>query len=169
MPENAAATASSPYYTPEHEAFRATVNRFVAKEIEPFATQWDEAGEFPRELYRKAAAIGALQLGFPEEYGGVSCDRFYRLIWAQELARAGSGGISASLNSHTIGAPPIARFGSEAMKRRVLPPILAGEKISALAITEPGAGSDVAEVKVNAIGGGAEEIMKDLAARQMGW
>jgi acyl-CoA dehydrogenase len=80
----------------------------------------------------------------------VACDRFYRLIWAQELARAGSGGISASLNSHTIGAPPIARFGSEAMKRRVLPPILAGEKISALAITEPGAGSDVAAIKTTA-------------------
>jgi acyl-CoA dehydrogenase len=122
----------------------------VAKEIEPFATQWDEAGEFPRELYKKAAAIGALQLGFPEEYGGVKCDRFYRLIWAQELARAGAGGISASLNSHTIGAPPIARFGSETMKRRVLPPILAGEKISALAITEPGAGSDVAAIKTTA-------------------
>ena len=69
---------------------------------------------------------------------------------AQELARAGSGGISASLNSHTIGAPPIARFGSEAMKARVLPPILAGEKISALAITEPGAGSDVANIKTTA-------------------
>jgi acyl-CoA dehydrogenase len=150
MPEHAAAPASSPYYTPEHEAFRATVRRFVEKEIEPFATQWDEAGEFPRELYRKVAGIGALQLGFPEKYGGVACDRFYRLIWAQELARAGSGGISASLNSHTIGAPPIARFGSEAMKRRVLPPILAGEKISALAITEPGAGSDVAAIQTTA-------------------
>lgn len=150
MPEHAAARASSPYYTPEHEAFRGTVRRFVAREIEPFATEWDEAGEFPRELYRKVAALGVLQLGFPEEYGGIACDRFYRLIWAQELARAGSGGISASLNSHTIGAPPIARFGSEAMKRRVLPPILAGEKISALAITEPGAGSDVASIKTTA-------------------
>jgi acyl-CoA dehydrogenase len=150
MPEPAAAPASSPYYTPEHETFRATVRRFVAKEIEPFATQWDEAGEFPRELYRKAAALGVLQLGFPEEYGGIACDRFYRLIWAQELAGAGAGGISASLNSHTIGAPPIARFGSEAMKRRVLPPILAGERISALAITEPGAGSDVAAIKTTA-------------------
>src|SRR5262245_56559199 len=150
MQDRAAVQTSSPYYTPEHEAFRATVRRFVAKEIEPFAAEWDEAGEFPRELYKKAASIGALQLRFPVEYGGVDCDRFYRLIWAQELARAGSGGISASLNSHTIGAPPIARFGSEAMKRRVLPPILAGEKISALAITEPGAGSDVAALKTTA-------------------
>jgi acyl-CoA dehydrogenase len=155
-----AARASSPYYTPEHEAFRDTVRRFVAREIEPFATEWDEAGEFPRELYRKAAALGVLQLGFPEEYGGIACDRFYRLIWAQELARAGSGGISASLNSHTIGAPPIARFGSEAMKRLVLPPILAGEKISALAITEPGAGSDVANIKTTARPGGDHFIVR---------
>lgn len=150
MQERAATETSSPFYTPEHAAFRETARRFVAKEIESFATQWDEAGEFPRELYRKAAAVGLLQLGFPEEYGGVPCDRFYRLIWAQELTRAGAGGISASLNSHTIGAPPIARFGSEAMKRRVLPPILAGERISALAITEPSAGSDVANIKTTA-------------------
>jgi acyl-CoA dehydrogenase len=140
----------SPYYTPEHAAFRDTVRRFVAREIEPYATEWDEAGEFPRELYKKAAAVGLLQLRFPEEYGGIACDRFYRIVYAQELARAGSGGISASLNSHTIGAPPIARFGSEAMKARVLPPILAGEKISALAITEPSAGSDVANLKTTA-------------------
>ena len=160
MQEHAAARASSPFYTAEHEAFRDSVRRFVAKEIEPFATEWDEAGEFPRELYKKASAVGLLQLGFPETYGGVPCDRFYRLIWAQELARAGAGGISASLNSHSIGAPPIVRFGSEAMKRRVLPPILAGEKISALAITEPGAGSDVASIKTTARGNGDHYVVR---------
>ena len=150
MQDHVSVERSSPYYTPEHAAFRETVRRFVAREIEPYATEWDEAGEFPRELYKKAAAVGLLQLRFPEEYGGIACDRFYRIVYAQELARAGSGGISASLNSHTIGAPPIARFGSEAMKARVLPPILAGEKISALAITEPSAGSDVANLKTTA-------------------
>lgn len=152
--------ASSPYYTAEHAAFRETVRRFVAREIEPFATQWDEAGEFPRELYRKAAALGLLQLRFPAAYGGIECDRFYRIVYAQELARAGSGGISASLNSHTIGAPPIARFGSEAMKARVLPPILAGEKISALAITEPSAGADVANLKTTARRDGDHYIVR---------
>ncbi len=150
MQDHVSVERSSPYYTPEHAAFRETVRRFVAREIEPYATEWDEAGEFPRELYKKAAAVGLLQLRFPEEYGGIACDRFYRIVYAQELARAGSGGISASLNSHTIGAPPIVRFGSEAMKARVLPPILAGEKISALAITEPSAGSDVANLKTTA-------------------
>lgn len=140
----------SPYYTAEHDAFRETVRRFVMREIEPYASEWDEAGSFPRELYKKAAAIGLLQLGFPEAYGGVPCDRFFRLIAAQELARAGAGGISASLNSHSIGAPPIARFGSDDLKMRVLPQILSGDKISALAITEPDAGSDVAAIRTTA-------------------
>jgi acyl-CoA dehydrogenase len=152
-------TRPSPFYGPEHEAFRETVRRFVAKEIEPFATQWDEAEEFPRELYRKAAAIGLLQLGFPEEYGGIACDRFMRLIASQELARCGAGGICASLMSHTIGAPPIARRGSEELKRRVLPLILAGEKISALAITEPGGGSDVARLQTSARRDGSDYVV----------
>jgi acyl-CoA dehydrogenase len=156
---NSLSLRPSPFYGAEHEAFRETMRRFVAKEIEPFATQWDEAQEFPRELYRKAADIGLLQLGFPEEYGGIACDRFMRLVASQELARCGAGGICASLMSHTIGAPPIARRGSEAMKRRVLPEILAGEKISALAITEPGGGSDVARLQTRARRDGNEYVV----------
>jgi acyl-CoA dehydrogenase len=140
----------SPYYTPEHEAFRDVMRRFVAKEITPYADQWDEAEEFPRELYKKASQIGMLQLGFPEEYGGLPTDGFFRIILSEELAQAGSGGVSASLMSHTIGSPPIARLGSEAMKRRVLPQVLSGEKISALAITEPSGGSDVANLRTTA-------------------
>jgi acyl-CoA dehydrogenase len=103
----------SPFDGPQHEAFRETMRRFVAREVEPFVTEWDEAGEFQRELYRKAAEIGLLQLGFPEEYGGIACERFMRLVASQELARCGAGGIRASLMSHTIGAPPIARRGSD--------------------------------------------------------
>ena len=140
----------SPFYSAEHEAFRETIARFVAREIEPFATEWDEAGEFPRDLYEKASGIGLLQLGFPEEFGGVPADRFYLITAAQELARAGSGGIAASLMSHTIGSPPIAKLGSSELKQNILPGVLAGEKISALAITEPNAGSDVANIKTTA-------------------
>src|ERR1700682_4244197 len=110
-----------PLYSEQHEAFRATVRRFVAAEIEPYAAEWDEAETFPRELYQKAAAIGLLQMGFPAAYGGIDADAFYRIIAAQELARAGAGGISAGLNSHTIGAPPIAAAGCGALKARVLP------------------------------------------------
>ncbi len=139
--------ARSPYYDESHEAFRATARRFVETEIAPHVDEWDEAGGFPRDLYRKAGEAGFLGLGFPEEYGGTPCDQFHRIVLSQELARSGSGGVSASLMSHTIGSPPIAAVGSAAMKARVLPQVLAGEKISALAITEPSGGSDVAQLK----------------------
>ncbi len=142
--------ARSPYYDESHEAFRATARRFVETEIAPHVDEWDEAGGFPRELYRKAGEAGFLGLGFPEEYGGTPCDQFHRIVLSQELARAGAGGVSASLMSHTIGSPPIAAVGSAAMKARVLPRVLAGEKISALAITEPSGGSDVAQLKTTA-------------------
>lgn len=149
-----------PFYTAEHEAFREQVRRFVAREIEPFAHEWDEAGAFPRELYRKAAAIGLIGLGFPAEYGGIPADRFMWIIATQELARHGAGGINASLNSHAIGAPPIVAAGSPELKARVLPAILAGEKISALAITEPGGGSDVANLKTTARRDGEHYVVR---------
>ena len=152
--------AESPYYTAEHEAFRETMRRFVASEIEPYAAAWDEAETFPRELYVKAAEIGLLALGFPAEFGGMETDSFYGIIAAQELARAGAGGIAASLQSHTIGAPPIAFAGSAALKRRVLPEILSGRKISALAITEPDAGSDVANLATSARREGDHYVVK---------
>jgi acyl-CoA dehydrogenase len=139
--------SKSPFYTADHIAFRDTVRRFVEREIEPYAHIWDEAGEFPRALYEKAAQIGLLGLGFPEAYGGTETDRFMWIIAVQELARAGAGGVSAGLNSHSIGAPPIARAGSAELKARVLPEILSGKKISALAITEPSGGSDVANLR----------------------
>src|SRR5712672_2435888 len=140
----------SPFYTAEHEAYREVVRRFVEKEIAPFAHEWDEAGGFPRVLYEKAAAIGLLGLGFPEQYGGTRVDNFMWIVAVQELARAGAGGVSASLKSNSIGAPPIARAGSPEFKARVLPQILSGKKISALAITEPSGGSDVANLRTTA-------------------
>jgi alkylation response protein AidB-like acyl-CoA dehydrogenase len=141
---------ASPFYTAEHEAYRDVVRRFVEKEIEPYAHEWDEAGGFPRALYEKAAAIGLLGLGFPEEYGGTQVDNFMWIVAVQELAQAGAGGVSASLNSSSIGAPPIARAGPPELKARVLPQILSGKKISALAITEPSGGSDVANLRTSA-------------------
>lgn len=147
------------YYTPEHEQFRHTMRAFVAREIAPFVNDWDEAEEFPRELYRKAAEIGLLGLGYPEEFGGTPADIFYSLIASDELAQTGSGGVLASLLSHTIAAPPILIGGSQAMKTRVLPPILAGEKIAALAITEPSGGSDVAALKTTAIRSGDQYLV----------
>ncbi|MGB7479822.1 MAG: acyl-CoA dehydrogenase family protein [Burkholderiaceae bacterium] len=139
------------YYTSAHEDFRRMLRRFVQQEIAPHVDRWDEEEGFPRELYQRAAALGLLGLGFPAEYGGSpDADAFHHLIVSEELARAGSGGVAASLMSHSIGAPPILHVGSAAMKARVLPEIIAGRKISALAITEPSGGSDVAAIQTRA-------------------
>lgn len=142
--------ARSPYYTEAHEAWREALRRWVAREIAPFATEWDEAGRFPRELYTKAADIGLLQLGYPEAFGGIPSDPFMSLVTTQELAAPGAGGIAASLMVHGIGAPPVLHVGSAEMKARVLPPVLRGEKIIALGITEPSGGSDVARLRTTA-------------------
>ena len=148
------------YYGPEHLALRESLRRFVAREITPYAHEWDEAGGFPRELYRKAAEVGLLGLGFPDEYGGVpGVDFFHRLIASVELAQAGSGGVVASLMSHTIGSPPVAALGSPELKQRVLPAVLAGERIAALAITEPSGGSDVAALRTSAVRDGDHYVV----------
>lgn len=147
MPEQ---VMTSPFYSADHEAFREQVRRFVRAEIQPYANQWDEEGSFPIELYQKAADAGLLQLGFPEELGGAPADHFFPLILQQELARGGSGGISAALSSHTLALPPIVRFGSQELKQRIVPDVLAGRKIVALAISEPSGGSDVASLRTTA-------------------
>ena len=152
-------TSVHPALTPEHEAMRETMRRFVAREIAPHASAWDEAEEFPRALYRKAAQAGLLGIGFPEQYGGTPADLFAHVILAEEIALAGVGGVHAGLFSHQIGAPPIALAGSAELKARVLPAVLAGEKISALAITEPVGGSDVARLRTSARRDGADYVV----------
>jgi acyl-CoA dehydrogenase len=154
------AVRTSPFYTDEHDALRETVRRFVEREITPHVDAWEEAGEFPRELYRKAADVGLLGLGFPEELGGTPGDEFHRILVSEELARAGSGGIVAGLMSHGIGLPPIVNLGSPALKERVIPPVIAGQKIAALAISEPNAGSDVANLETTARRDGDHYVLK---------
>jgi acyl-CoA dehydrogenase len=150
---------TSPFYTDTHAAWRDTLRRWVDREIAPHATAWDEAGEIPRDLYYKAADLGLLQLGYPEEFGGLPCDPFMSIITTQELARPGAGGIPASLMIHGIGAPPIAAVAAPELKSRVLPPVLRGEKIVALGITEPSGGSDVANLKTTAIRDGDHYVV----------
>jgi acyl-CoA dehydrogenase len=141
----------SPFYTEDHIAWRAALRRFVEKEMMPFVNEWEEAGELPRELYKKAADIGLIGMGYPEEYGGTPVsDGFFGIVTAEELGRMGAGGVSASLLIHGIGLPPVINFGSEDLKQRIAPQVLAGEKIHALAITEPSGGSDVANLKTKA-------------------
>ena len=147
------------YFSPEHVQFRDMLRDFIAREIVPHINDWDEAGTFPRDLYRKAAEVGILGLGYPEEYGGTPGDIFHQIVLAEEFARTGSGGIQASVNSHTIGMPPVVAAGSEELKRRILPQIVAGEKISALAVTEPGGGSDVANLRTTAVRDGDHYVV----------
>jgi acyl-CoA dehydrogenase len=152
-------TASATVDTAELDAFRAGARRFVEREIAPFVAAWDEAGTFPRELYRKAAAAGLLGIGYPQEWGGTPAPLGVRMIATEEVARAGSGGLMASLFSHSIGLPPVLAHGSAALKERILRPVLAGEKIAALAITEPGGGSDVARLACRAHRDGGEWVI----------
>jgi acyl-CoA dehydrogenase len=142
--------SESPFYHDQHAAFRESLRRFVDREIAPHVDRWDEEEAFPRDLYRKAAEVGLLGLGFPEEYGGTPADPFYVIVACEELARAGSGGVNAGLMSHTIAIPPVVALGSEALKERVVPAVLAGEKVAALAVTEPSGGSDVANLRTTA-------------------
>ncbi|MEI8266318.1 MAG: acyl-CoA dehydrogenase family protein [Betaproteobacteria bacterium] len=142
-----ATTADTAY---ELAAFRDGVRAWVAAEVAPFVREWDEAGSFPRELYRRAAQMGLLQLGYPEHLGGTPCAMAFRLAAAQEIARAGSGGLMASLFSHNIGLPPIVAHAHPTLQQRIVPAVLAGEAVAALAITEPGGGSDVARLRTTA-------------------
>ncbi|MBL0092145.1 MAG: acyl-CoA dehydrogenase family protein [Piscinibacter sp.] len=146
-------------FAPDHETFRDSVRTFVEREIAPHVNAWDEAGSFPRSLYRRAAEMGLLGLGYPESLGGTPADGWYRLVATEEIARAGSGGLMASLFSHSIGLPPIVAHGSQALQRRIVPEVLAGEKIAALAITEPGGGSDVARLCTKARRDGQEWVI----------
>lgn len=144
-------TAPSPFVTADHETFRQQARRFVEQEITPNVDRWEAARELPRELHRKAADAGLLQIGFPEAYGGVEVpDSQFGIILTEELARAGSGGVIASLMSHGIGTPPVVHVGNHEQKQRFVAPVLGGEKIAALAITEPRGGSDVANLATRA-------------------
>ena len=142
----------SPYYTEDHEAFRAQVRKFVEKECIPNIDKWEKAEELPRELHKKAAEAGIMGVGYPEDCGGLGVeDPFYAIVMTEELMRAGSGGLIASLLSHGIASPPIAKAGTKEQKQKFVQPVLAGEKIAALAITEPSGGSDVAAIKTTAV------------------
>ncbi len=138
-------------YLEEHEAFRRTVRAVVDKELLPFAREWEEKQEFPRELYLRFGELGFLGLKYPVEYGGSAAGELYEAVLLEELGRCGSGGVSAGLaGQFTIATGPLHLFGTDAQKRRWLVPAIRGEKIGALGITEPDAGSDVAGLRTTA-------------------
>jgi len=143
---------ASPFYNDSHQQWREQVRRFVTQEIEPNVELWEDQGDVPRELYKKAAGVGILGLGYPEKYGGVEegVDIFHSIVMNEEINRAGAGGVNTALFVHGIALPPIRYFGSDEMKEEVIPPVLAGDKFACLAITEPSGGSDVANLKTKA-------------------
>jgi acyl-CoA dehydrogenase len=139
------------YFTEEHQIFRASVRRFVEKEIAPHIDRWEDEESFPVELYRRCAEEGFIGIRYPEAYGGSSCDRFMSIVFTEEMIRSGSVGLVAGLGSHSIAMPPVLHLGTEEQKRRFIVPVLRGEKIAALGITEPDAGSDVANIRTRAL------------------
>ena len=148
------------FYNESHHAWREELKKFVAKEIAPFVEKWEEAGEFPRELYKKAGDFGLLGMGYPEQYGGTfeGIDIFHGIVTSEELAQ-GSGGIAASLLSLNISLPLILALGTEEQKEKYITPVIAGDKIACLGVTEPSGGSDVAGIKTKAIRDGSDYIL----------
>ena len=151
----------SPFYSESHVLWRDQLRRFLDREIIPNIEEWESAGELPRSLHKTAAEFGLLGFGYPEKYGGTSegIDPFHRLLTSMEMGRMGAGGIGASLMTHGIGLPPILAIGSEEMKQRIAPTVLAGDKIIALGITEPSGGSDVAAIKTRAVLDGDDYVV----------
>lgn len=147
------------YFGETQNIVRTNVRKFVDQEIKPFISEWEENGGFPRELYEKAGQAGILGIGHPEKWGGTEVDLFSKVAASEELMRSTSGGLVASLGSLDIGLPPVWKWGSPALQERIVPDVIAGKKVSALAITEPSGGSDVASIKTKAVLDGNEYIV----------
>jgi acyl-CoA dehydrogenase len=144
--------ASSVYSRPEHEDLRRQVARFIATEVEPHALAWDEAGATPREVLRKMGSLGWLGLMFPPEHGGAGADMTTNVVFQEALSRATSGGFIITVLVHTdMASPHLAHAGSREQKERWLPRVITGELITAVAVTEPDAGSDVAAIRTRAV------------------
>lgn len=141
----------SPYMNESHEAWRDQLRRFVDAEIMPNVEAWEEAGDVPLELFKKAADIGILGCGYPEELGGMSegLDHFHSIIASEELSR-GAAGVAMALGVQNIALPLVVGSGPEDMKKDVVPQVLSGDKFISLCITEPSGGSDVANLKTSA-------------------
>jgi acyl-CoA dehydrogenase len=144
--------SDSIYIRPEHDELRRQVARFIAQEVEPHALAWDEAGCTPREVLRQIGGLGWLGLMAPAEYGGAEADAITNVVFQEALSRATSGGFIITVLVHTdMASPHLLHAGSASQKARWLPAICRGEKITAIAVTEPDAGSDVAAIRTRAV------------------
>ena len=139
------------FFTEEHEAFRKSVRTWVEKELTPHALEWDRAGIFPKEIFKQAGELGFLGISHDPKYGGSGLDYWYVTAFCEELVRSRNAGVNMALLVQSQMATPIINdIGTDEQKREFLAPALAGEKIAALGVSEPGAGSDVAGIKTTA-------------------
>jgi citronellyl-CoA dehydrogenase len=145
------APAPFPYFTEDHELIRQTVKRFCQEEIAPHASEWDSAGEFPRDLFRKAGGLGLFGIRIDPKWGGSGLDWWSTAAYIEAMRHSESGSINmAFMVQSDIAIPVIQELGTEEQKQQFLPPAVRGEWIGALAVSEPGGGSDVAAIKTQA-------------------
>ncbi|GLQ05484.1 acyl-CoA dehydrogenase family protein [Sneathiella chinensis] len=145
-------------FSEEHNIFRESVRRFYEEHITPYHAQWEKDGQISREAWREAGRQGLLCMPIPEEYGGLGADKLYSIIMMEEQARAGASGPGFGLHSEIV-APYILHYGTEEQKKKYLPKLATGEMIGAIAMTEPGAGSDLQGIKTRAIRDGDEYVI----------
>jgi len=143
-------TALAAHYTPEHQIFRESCRRFFEKEVTPFHMKWEEEGIVPRALWRKAGEQGLLGMTMPEEYGGAGADFLYSAILIEEQGRAIATGPSFSLHNDIV-VPYLLHYGTEEQKKKWIPGACSGDLVTAIAMTEPGTGSDLQAVKTSAV------------------
>src|SRR5919202_4363603 len=140
------------YFTEEHTLFRLIVRQFIEKEVIPNTEAWETNRRIPISIFKRMGQLGYLGLPFPEEFGGAEADFWYSVVFLEELARCGMGGFATAVSVHEYMAiNHIFKAGSYDLKQRYLRPAIAGEKVAALAITEPDAGSDVSAMRPTAV------------------
>jgi len=137
-------------YTEEHKIFRQSLRRFLEKEVIPYVEEWEEAGIVPKSAWKKMGENGFLCMSVPEEYGGLGADFLYSVIVTEELARTNHSGLVAPLHSDVV-VPYITSYASEELKHRYLPGCVSGDIITAVAMTEPNTGSDLAAIRTTAV------------------
>lgn len=152
-------TISRDIFDETHQTLREAARRFAREEIAPFATEWEESGTFPRDLYTRAAQAGLLAPSWPEHLGGGGGDVLHEVVVAEELLRAGCTGAVVGIGSLSIALPPVLALGTPEQHERFIRPTLSGHKISALAVTEPGTGSDVAGIRLRARRDGDQYVL----------
>lgn len=138
--------------SPEHQVFRETLRAFIQKEILPYIDDWEKEQQIDRSIWKKMGDMGFLGLNYPETYGGLNLDFYYSMIFCEEMSYCFSGGFTISaLVIQYMSAPYLLKFASEDLKQCYLKPVIAGDKVSAIAITEPGAGSDIQNIRTTAV------------------